>query len=424
MPLSDAEIKTVERELSGNHIMQGSRSASSGEIQKENTVPLERLFPTDWRAQAAKLTLTDEESRSVDGIVTALRAYRQTENDFTPQKLFECWSSLVADNEDALRLYVFVPLIQLIKLERDIDNRLKGAVLDDSVKTDAYLLPNDVEALVRADTTRISRRNEYLASKSIKDLKEKSYPAIDAAKKLLATLDEILPSKETKMHYKPDIDENGGLVMSVCSHVRRRRNGVYVEVDEDDDDDESDDDDDNAADEQQQRASLDTVLFNILWQGFKFIAMWSVDEALPLLVEAVLLFYQSGTNSAMLAGMYKNINFEGYESFVDVPLQSFLVGDYGTGLYGVRNPQAVGGVTQVPSVSLNMYNELANVMQNFLLEATIVVFGRDRSYLSVFLTAAVVRTIVIKMLRLGMRGGGYAYQRMITRVRSHGNPKN
>lgn len=438
MGLTDEQIAFIERQLrdvdAGGG---GGGSADDKALQRRESLSLACLFPPDWREQAKRLTFTPEENRAIDNLLTSLRSYREPDQPLVAQRVVERLERVARghideragaqdDADDNLRRFVFVPLLQLSKLERDLTERAERALTvdNDDETMDAERLPDVLARLVAADISRVNRKNEFLDARTLARLKETGHEAVEAAKKQLALMDELFGPRDARVRFVPDLDENGVLVLSVCSRVRRRGEAASRSRDKQNEDDDDDEGEDAELAARRRRdatsPSLDTALFSILWQVFKFVVWRSLKDGLPLAVEALLLFYQSQTNSALLVGQYKNINFEGYQNFTSVPFETFLFGDYGTGLYGMHNPKATNNFTQVPSVSLNLYKELEDQVQSKLLDTSVLALGRERSFLGVLLTAIVVRTVVIKVMQLATSGGNYLYQRMLSRVRRQG----
>jgi len=436
MGLTEEQLAFIDRQFRAidNEIRVDYAAAADDRpvVQRDAAPRLEQLLPANWREQAKSLEFSVDENRSIDRILTALRAYRELEvvSDGKPPtarylaERFQRVSTGLGGDDDDLGSYVLEPLLQLISLERDLRDRMKRALSIDneSIGDVADRLASHVARLVEADITRASRRNDFLNARTVEQLKSAAHAAVDAAKKELALLDELIGKRTQELRFVPQLDENGGIVMSVCSRVRlRRRDTNQVSRGGDDDDDYDNNNFDSTNDEGD---TLDTALFSILWQAFKFIVWRVLVDGLPLLVEVAIVFYESGYNESLLATQYNNISFEGYTSVADVPLETWLFGDYGTGLYGINAPAAMGVQYEVlRSKSLGWYETLARNVQHYVLQGTTLALGRDRSFLSVILVAIVVRTVVVKTLQLTSSSVGYLQQKLLSRWRRYSTHK-
>jgi len=422
MGLTTEQIAFIDRQLRGVD----ADSIRATALERREAIGLERLLPGDWREQARTLSFTGEQNRAIDSVFTALHSYHGLEQELPPARIAERLERVAAvggSEQDNLARYVFAPLLQLVELERQLRDRVKRSLLVDTERLSPEQLPDALQRLVEAEVARVNRRNEFFDARTLAQLKTAGQEAVEAAEREMALFDKVFEGPNEELEYIPILDERGVIVMSVCSRVRPRRRTIARGNDDDDDDNNNEEnyENDNENDELARRVAgggnrmtLDTALFAILWQAFKFIAWHTLSDGLPAAVEILVAFYNSGYNQTTLKAQYENLGFKGYERAADVPIESWLFGEYGTGLYLME-----GQVEATKSVSLNLYKTIEGYVETQLIRGAAVMFGRDKSFLAVLLTAIVIRTLINRTVLLG----GYVYHRMISRVRRYGNPK-
>jgi hypothetical protein len=349
-------------------------------------------LPDDWKQQALALTLSAADNRAMATVLDALTTYKPLPDVMKDNN----WESFLPANDLEFRgREVIVPLLHFIQIrERTREILLAALEVEDAIDDETDR--DNLVAMVVNDVAVHKYTNDLLLAKSKKQIETAMRGLLDAAGAVYEAVEGIYDPARDQPVYEPAISESGEIMLLKRSTVKitpvsrggspppRLPEPVVVK---------------------KKHENLSRQLMRYIWQLLTGVVSISISFNIEIIVQKWIQDWKSGEHVVWLQLNYAQIKvrgeprgFLGYQTQRDVPDLARWIGEYGTGMYGITDPNAPSGYVIREAILFDVYKYTYQQLTGVSAQLAVRAVGTDNSLMTMVLMAVIIRALVMSIL--------------------------